>query len=188
MSIIGSILRRLRNETVEREIEEQLRFHIEMRTRDNLIAGMTPDDARADALHRFGDLGQVKAECREISRQMPGRAQAKVINGLTWLMLGCGATLYLTGQFANVRGVGRVLMMIAVLWRLLAYLRAQIPDQSRINQHLEAIVKSPLNLGGQVRDDTLDSSRGFSGAPIVSRDDQGRTPVERLIARDDQAN
>ena len=100
-------------------------------------------------------------------------------------MLGCGATLYLTGQFANVKGVGRVLMMIAVLWRLLAYLRARIPDQSRINQHLEAIVQTPLNLGGQVTYDPLDSSRGFSGAPIVSRDDQGRTPVERLIARDD---
>jgi hypothetical protein len=183
MSMIDSILRRLRNKTVEREIDEQLRFHIDMRTRDNMAAGMIPSDAEADALGRFGDIGRVQAECREISNEMPRRIQARVINGITWMMLGCGLTLYLTGEFATVREVGRVLMMIAILWRLLAYLRARIPDQSRINQHVEPVPKSPLNLSVPAGDDTLASSHGVP-ISIVARDDQGRTPVERLISRD----
>ena len=183
MFMIGSILRRLRSKIVEHEIDEQLHFHIEMRTRDNIATGMSPDDARADALGRFGDIGRVKAECREISSEMPRRVQAKVTNGITWMMLGCGLTLYLTAEFATVRGVGRVLMMIAILWRLLAYLRARIPDQSRINQHVEHGRELSLNLSMAAGDDIPASSQEFP-VPVVARDDKGRTPVERLISRD----
>src|SRR5678815_941823 len=183
MSMIGSILRRLRSETVEREIEEQLRFHIEMRTRDNIAAGMTPDDARADALGRFGDIGCVKAECREISSETPRRVQAKITNGITWMMLGCGLTLYLTGGFASIRSVGNVLIMISVLWRLLAYLRARIPDQSRINQHVECGREFPLTVSAPAIASALAGDQGFPGR-IVQRDDEGRTPVERIISRD----
>ena len=36
------------------EIDEELQFHVEARIRDNIAAGMTPADARRDALRRFG--------------------------------------------------------------------------------------------------------------------------------------
>ena len=40
---------------VNREIEAELRTHIEMRTEDNLASGMSPDQARRNALLRFGN-------------------------------------------------------------------------------------------------------------------------------------
>src|SRR5690242_12342855 len=99
MSIIKSILRCLRSRAFEHEIEEELRFHVEMRTRDNIASGMAEEDAKREALRRFGDFDHVHAECREISRErlMDG-AIMKAMKGITGVMLGCGLTLILSSE------------------------------------------------------------------------------------------
>jgi macrolide transport system ATP-binding/permease protein len=55
-----SLLRRISNlffrSKVDREIDAELRSHIEMRIEDNLVAGMPKEEARRDALLRFGNL------------------------------------------------------------------------------------------------------------------------------------
>jgi hypothetical protein len=43
-----------RREQLRGEIDEELRYHIEARTTENLAAGMSREEARADALRRFG--------------------------------------------------------------------------------------------------------------------------------------
>ena len=52
-------LRRLsnlfRSNKLQREIEAELRSHTDMRIEDNLAAGMSPEEARRDALRRFGN-------------------------------------------------------------------------------------------------------------------------------------
>jgi hypothetical protein len=52
-----SILRRIRalvsRTRVEQEIQDELRSHLEMRTRDNIAAGMAPEHA-----HRSNVVGQ----------------------------------------------------------------------------------------------------------------------------------
>ncbi len=52
----------------ERGMNEELRFHLEMQTEQNLRAGMTPEQARREALKKFGGIERVKEECRETSR------------------------------------------------------------------------------------------------------------------------
>ena len=53
------IFRRIWNLTsrsqVEREIEAELRSHIEMRTEDNMATGMSREEAERDARLRFGN-------------------------------------------------------------------------------------------------------------------------------------
>jgi hypothetical protein len=44
----------LQRSKVRAEIDEELRYHIQARTADNVIAGMSPEEAEADALRRFG--------------------------------------------------------------------------------------------------------------------------------------
>jgi hypothetical protein len=182
MSIIKSILRRLQAGAFDREIEEELQFHIEMRTRDNIAAGMSPEEARNDALRRFGDFDHVNAECRNISREkLMGGVNMKAMRGITWVMLGSGLTLILTSQVHTVQQVGQVLVCIAVLWWMLLYLRATQPDQHRINQHLEAAEQTPLGLSA--------SGDGFAEPTrqqVAARDDQGRSPVERLFVEDER--
>src|SRR5215472_16183692 len=59
-----SILRRVTNlfhrSKLDEEIEAELRAHIEMRTADNMAAGMSPEKARRDALLRFGNRPAMK--------------------------------------------------------------------------------------------------------------------------------
>jgi hypothetical protein len=56
----------LRKNRVEREMEEEMRFHLRMRTRDNLEHGMSPDEAEREARRRFGNVGHIKDQARDI--------------------------------------------------------------------------------------------------------------------------
>src|SRR5919112_4250371 len=47
-------------ESVHREIEEEMRFHIDMRAEENVRKGMSPEEARREAERRFGRLTQIK--------------------------------------------------------------------------------------------------------------------------------
>jgi hypothetical protein len=62
---------RRRSDEMVREVETELRIHIEMRTRANLEQGMSPDEARRAALQSFGDFEQVRDNCCEIRRNLP---------------------------------------------------------------------------------------------------------------------
>lgn len=48
------------NEAVHRDIDQELQFHIRMRTQENIERGMSPEDARRDAEQRFGNTGRIK--------------------------------------------------------------------------------------------------------------------------------
>jgi predicted permease len=58
-NILMARLRALfRRESVLRDIEEELRVHVEMETETNIKRGMPPDEARAAALKSFGNLSR----------------------------------------------------------------------------------------------------------------------------------
>ncbi|HEX8501292.1 MAG TPA: ABC transporter permease [Pyrinomonadaceae bacterium] len=51
---------------VERELDEELRFHLEKETEQNLARGMGPEEARRAALVSFGGVERVKEESRDV--------------------------------------------------------------------------------------------------------------------------
>jgi hypothetical protein len=53
---------------VEQELDEELRYHIERETEENVAAGMTPEVARREALLTLEGLDQNKEECRDMRR------------------------------------------------------------------------------------------------------------------------
>ena len=65
-----------RPDEMRREVETELRCHIEMRTRANIEQGMRPDDAQRAALQSFGDFERVKVDCVEIKRGFPFNLKA----------------------------------------------------------------------------------------------------------------
>ncbi len=64
-----SMLRRLRARfdrgRFEREMDDELRFHLESMIKDSIEAGMSPEEARRSALLSFGGLDKTKEQCRD---------------------------------------------------------------------------------------------------------------------------
>jgi putative ABC transport system permease protein len=56
--LMARLLALFRRESVLRDIEEELRVHVEMETETNIERGMSPDEARAAALKSFGSLSR----------------------------------------------------------------------------------------------------------------------------------
>ena len=50
---------------LEQELDDELQFHLERQIEQNIKNGMTPDDARHEALKAFGNLIQSKEESRD---------------------------------------------------------------------------------------------------------------------------
>jgi hypothetical protein len=53
---------------VERELDDELCFHLEKLIEEKLGKGMTPEEARYAALREIGGLDQIKEECRDMRR------------------------------------------------------------------------------------------------------------------------
>jgi len=61
---------RLERDAPEREMDEEMRFHVEMATRRNIEHGMVPDEARRAALAAFGGIAQQQEAALDA---VPGR-------------------------------------------------------------------------------------------------------------------
>src|SRR5437660_8420954 len=60
--------RLFRKGRAERQLDAELRFHLDQQIADYVAAGMKPEEARRRARLEFGGFDQVKQECREASR------------------------------------------------------------------------------------------------------------------------
>src|SRR5688572_27383847 len=60
---------RLTGPDPDRDVDDELAFHIEMRTRELIDAGETPERARELALRRFGEITTPRAECLAINQR-----------------------------------------------------------------------------------------------------------------------
>ena len=148
---------RRRPDELVREVETELRIHIEMRTRANVEQGMSPDDARRAALQSFGDFERVRDNCCEIRQSLPfDSTPLRMALHITIAVLAGLAALWAVNvPHHNLTGVMRQLIAIAVLTYLFVVVRrarSKRPDMS-----------------------------DAPSAKITAYDEHGRTPVERVF-------
>src|SRR5262247_2811009 len=65
-NLIARLRALLRKSEVERELDEELRHHIEQQTEQNIRLGMNPEEARQAALKSFGGVEQAKERSRDV--------------------------------------------------------------------------------------------------------------------------
>ena len=157
-------LSRLINPTsVEREVDEELRFHLDQLTEKCIARGISRAEAEAFAASRFGNVDQIKDQCLEIS--MRNSPQVRAMKFLLVLIFLIGIFVRIMGTEYHVTRMGTVLMMLGLLGRLLLYVRGLNPSRFLS----EADDSSPLKLN--------DSQMSFT-----AYDQRMRTPVERVIS------
>lgn len=169
-----------RPDETAREVEAELRFHIEMRTRANVENGMTPDEGRRAAVQSFGDFERIKNSCCETRRSLPfDSTLLRMGFHITIAVLAGSAALWVVNTpHHDLMGVLRQLVAIAVLTVLFILVR-----RARSGQSLAGEPASGISFGETIQANnslTSDTSRAPS-AEITAFDEQGRTPVERMF-------
>jgi putative ABC transport system permease protein len=68
MGFVNRLTALFRLSRLERDLDEELQHHVELRTQENIEGGMSPDEARNAALRAFGGLEEKKEICRDADR------------------------------------------------------------------------------------------------------------------------
>ena len=167
---------------IAREVEAELRLHIEMRTRANIEGGMRPDEARLAARQSFGDFDEVKTKCCEISRSLPFDSTVlKMATYITIAVLAGGAALWAVNiPHHNLSGVLWQLVAIVVLARAFIVGRRSISTKQLADDRASGVF---ITASERFRKDKVLSSDVCEGhgVGIAAHDEQGRTPVERMF-------
>src|SRR5688572_10710428 len=106
-SATGSLFRRRllkRAEGTAQEIDEELRFHLDLLTQSYLQQDMSAEEAKAAAARRFGDVERVKDHCLAISRRADPLLVA--LRTLLLLMLLAGVVVSILSTEPNTRNLG----------------------------------------------------------------------------------
>ena len=124
MKIANLLMRPSRNQTVL-DVEDELRFHLEMLERKYIQHGMPAAEAKTAATRRFGNLERVQQQCVAISRR--NSFLRRVLKWLTIVIALIGLSIRVVSLDITVAHIGDTLIMIAIAGRLLLYVHGLSP-------------------------------------------------------------
>ncbi len=161
---IISRFKRSHGQRAESEIEEELRFHLEMLIETLLQQDMSLAEAEDAALKRFGNVEQLKDQCVEISRR--NHPAIRALKSFLILVFLVGVLVRVFSTEYHVLHVGDTLIAVGILGRLLVYVRGLNPSSFLSRP----ATSSPLMLNE------------YGRQSFVACDQSMRTPVERIIS------
>jgi putative ABC transport system permease protein len=101
-----------------REVDEELRFHLEHQAEANIAAGMSPEEARRQAAIAFGSIERAREECRE---ERPGYWAETFLQDVRYALRGFrrNPTFTLTIVLTLMLGIGATTAVFSVVDRIL---------------------------------------------------------------------
>lgn len=161
-AVLKGLFHRFDRDVIERQIEDELRFHLDLLTEHHLERNLPLPEARDAALKRFGNVEEIKEQCAEISRN--NRPLIRALKSLLILVFLLGVLVRVFSTELAVTRAGDVLIVIALLGRVFFSVRGLNPSRfTSIDEN-----SSPLMLNGP---------RSFT-----AYDQKKRTPLERVIS------
>lgn len=115
MKALTGLFQRFDNHRAKREIEDELRFHLDLLTDEHCRQAMPPDEARIKAEECFGNFEQIRDQCVEIS--MRNSLQTRALKSFLIMIFLTGVLVHVLGAEYPVRRIGDVLIMIGLLGR-----------------------------------------------------------------------
>jgi predicted permease len=111
---MASLLALIRKRRLDRELENEIRAHLELAERDALARGLSPEEARWEARHSFGGIEQMKEEHRDRrSLRWMETLLRDFRYGLASLLRAPGFTFVVIGVLAL--GIGGTVAMFSVV-------------------------------------------------------------------------
>ena len=159
------LFRHLNGEHSRSEVEEELRFHLDLLAEEQREQHASLAEAKAGALKQFGNYEQVRDECVAIRRR--NRAYLRALK-LFFTLIFVGGVLVRVFSFDyRVTRVGGLLIATGILSRLLLYMRLLSPGSLARPQASTSLMLS----------EPADKRFAFY-------DQDRRTPVERVIFKE----
>lgn len=177
---ISFIRARRHPDEIAREVEAELRFHIEMRARANIESGMKPDEAQLAARRSFGDFDRIQTRCCEIRRSLPFDSTIlKMGMYIAIAVLAGGTALWAVNiRHDSFSGVLWQLIAIVVLTRAFIVGRRSISSFAGDGASGNFVTEREKFRKNNVLFSDVSEERRVS---ITAHDDEGRTPVERMF-------
>lgn len=157
-----NLLNRLDSNLTKREVEEELRFHLDLLAEEHVKEGVSWDQAMAAAQRRFGNVERTRDKCVEISRRRTPLIRA--LKFFLMLVFVGGILVRVFSTELNLTRVGTVLIAVAVLGRLFIYVRGLNPSSFHSSQQPGSL---KLNLEPRTS--------------FTVYDQTSQTPIERVI-------
>jgi hypothetical protein len=161
---MAQLFKQRERENFEREVEDELLLHIELLTQQYLQQGLTLEEAREDAVKRFGNVSEIKNECVKIGEGNNSFLLLLKVGLLFLFLFGVLIRIFIPG--VTFRHLADLMMAVAVLARLFMYVRGLNPSFFLPKQN----TLSSLSLSSK------------TGPAIQSYDHRKLTPLERVIS------
>ena len=161
-AVITRLLHRFDRDVIERQIEEELHFHLELLTEQHLQRDMSSAEAKDAALRRFGNVKQVKDQCVKIRRN--NRRLTRALKSFLILVFLVGILVRFFSTDFNVHHLGDILIFVAVSGRMFFYVRSLKPSHFTSKHDPSLLLKH----------------HGLTS--FAAYDQSNRTPLERVIS------
>ena len=182
------LYRLFHNDAVDKQLDAELKFHLEYQIADNIADGMRPEEARRRAQIEIGGVEQVKQECRDAHWE---NFLGNVVRDFRYALrsLNKDRRFALTAIFALALGIGASTVVFSAFYNLL-FNGFNTRDASRLVVPMRDDLQSgnvPVPLfrslfdidairdQNHVFEDVVGYSWGYGGSPFLLMNDGPKT-------------